>query len=101
MSPPIKILTREEARARMPKHVDECPLKKLVQYESKTANGVQLLIPFTRYFRACQVNGRQQLYEVTTKAQNVPLKNVEDIDPLSDFRAAMHMAESKEYDKPV
>lgn len=101
MSPPIVVLTREEARKKMPKHVEECPLKKLVQYESKTNNGVQLLIPFTRYFRACQVNGKEQLYEVTTKAQNVPLKDVEKIDAMCDFKAAMKMVEGKEFEKAV
>lgn len=80
----------------MPKHVDECPLKKLVQYESKTSNGVQLLIPFTRYFRACQVNGREQLFEITTRATNIPLKDIR-TDPLDDFAEAMKLASQKEH----
>lgn len=76
MAPPTVVLDRTELSI-----PDDCPLKKLTQYDCKLADNDQsvLCIPIVRHFRACPKGSRVQLFEVTDPQKTNDALNIREI----------------------
>lgn len=52
MAPPIPVYTRKDVTSLAPEAFEDCPLKKLTQYECEVYGAEIVCVPFTRLFHS-------------------------------------------------